>query len=114
MLRCKKAMFEFVKSKVDKRAERRRKFYSQEGSISDELQLSPYCLEEHMRMTEDSHDFSGEEDDTTSAASPRVSEGPQKHAIAFRSKHIYFEHKCIKNHRYQKHRRHIKNIDPKI
>jgi hypothetical protein len=43
-------------------------------------------------------------DDTTPAASPHVSEGPQKHAIAFRSKHIYFEHKCIKNHQYQKHR----------
>jgi hypothetical protein len=45
------------------------------------LQLSPYCLEEHVRMTEDSHHFSGEEDDTTPAASPHVSEGPQKHAI---------------------------------
>jgi hypothetical protein len=81
--KMRKLMFEFVKSRVDKRAERRRKFDSQEGSISDELQLSHYCLEEHVRMTEDSHDFSGEEDDTTLAASPRVSEGPQKHTIAF-------------------------------
>jgi hypothetical protein len=101
MLRCRKTMFECVKSRVDKRDKRRRKFYSQKGSISDELQPSSYCLEEHVQMTEDSHDFSGEEDDTTPAASPRVSEGPQKHTIAFRSKRIYFEHKRIKNHRYQ-------------
>jgi hypothetical protein len=55
----------------------------------------------------------------TPAASPRVSEGPQKHAIAFQSKHIYFEHKRIKNINdisktsttYQKHQRHIKNIN---
>jgi arginine decarboxylase-like protein len=48
----------------------------------------------------------------TPAASPRVSEGPQKHTIAFWSKHIYFEHKHIKNHRYQN--IDIKNINPKI
>jgi hypothetical protein len=94
-------MCECVKSGVDKRDERQRKFYLQKGSISDELQLSPYCLEEHVRMTEDSHYFSGEEDDTTPAASPRASEGPQKHAMVFQSKHVYFEHKHIKNHRYQ-------------
>jgi hypothetical protein len=39
--------------------------------------------------------------DTTPAASPCVSEGPQKHVIAFWSKHVYFDHKRIKNHRYQ-------------
>jgi hypothetical protein len=51
----------------------------------------------------------GDGSDTTPAASPRVSEGPQKHAIAFRSKHVYFEHKpSISKHR------HIEDIDSKI
>jgi hypothetical protein len=48
--------------------------------------------------------------DMTPAASPRVSEGPQKHVIAFQSKHIYFEHKPS----ISKHRRHIEDIDSKI
>jgi hypothetical protein len=48
--------------------------------------------------------------DTTPAASPRVSEGPQKHAIAFRSKHVYFKHKPS----ISKYRRHIEDIDSKI
>jgi hypothetical protein len=39
--------------------------------------------------------------DTTPVASPRVSEGPQKHTTVFQSKHVYFEHKHIKNHQYQ-------------
>jgi hypothetical protein len=42
-----------------------------------------------------------EDGDMTPAASPRISKGPQKHTIAFRSKHVYFEHKHIKNHQYQ-------------
>jgi hypothetical protein len=39
--------------------------------------------------------------DMTPAASPRTSEGPQKHAMVFQSRHVYFEHKRIKNHQYQ-------------
>jgi hypothetical protein len=35
---------------------------------------------------------------TTPAASPHASQGPQKHVMVFRSKHIYFEHKSIKNY----------------
>jgi hypothetical protein len=50
--------------------------------------------------------------DMTPAASPRAFEGPQKHAMVFRSKSVYLDYKHIKT--IYINNRHIKNIDPKI